>query len=258
MGLTLTVTCLTEVPVFHFQPQLLKLVSVHTMLNIVMWTYMLRMGLYALLPYTGSAWAVLPVELLHGVTFGCGWSAGTITSKRVAPPGLEATMQGIFQGLYFGVGQGLGALIGGLLKQRHGGQAMFALCSGIVLAGWLLCVVAEQATLHLGKAGAHCSSGSHGSILDSLQQPWRQLQQGAPAAAAGRLRALLRKLRGRFMSDSVGVTGSDTTGWSLPASIKERLRQQKYAELASKDSGPDLQRYWQGCGVDAVNDADMQ
>jgi hypothetical protein len=28
-----------------------------------------------------------------GVTFGCGWSAGTITSKRVAPPGLEATMQ---------------------------------------------------------------------------------------------------------------------------------------------------------------------
>jgi hypothetical protein len=48
MGLTLTVTCLAEVPVFHFQPQLLKLVSVHTMLHIVMWTYMLRMGLYAL------------------------------------------------------------------------------------------------------------------------------------------------------------------------------------------------------------------
>jgi hypothetical protein len=48
MGLTLSVTCVAEVPVFHFQPQLLKLVSVHTMLHIVMWTYMLRMALYAL------------------------------------------------------------------------------------------------------------------------------------------------------------------------------------------------------------------
>lgn len=37
--------------------------------------------------------AVLPVELLHGITFACGWGAGTINSKRVAPPELAATMQ---------------------------------------------------------------------------------------------------------------------------------------------------------------------
>jgi chromodomain-helicase-DNA-binding protein 1 len=43
--------------------------------------------------------AVLPVELLHGITFACGWGAGTINSKRVAPPELAATMQGIFQGM---------------------------------------------------------------------------------------------------------------------------------------------------------------
>eukprot|EP00878_Enallax_costatus_P041407 GHUV01048165.1.p1 GENE.GHUV01048165.1~~GHUV01048165.1.p1 ORF type:complete len:139 (+),score=18.04 GHUV01048165.1:44-460(+) len=64
MGLTLTVTCIAEVPAFHYQPQLLKMVSVHTMLHIVMWAYVVRLGLYALLPYVGSAWAVLPAELL--------------------------------------------------------------------------------------------------------------------------------------------------------------------------------------------------
>lgn len=37
--------------------------------------------------------AVLPIELLHGITFACGWGAGTINSKRVAPPELAATMQ---------------------------------------------------------------------------------------------------------------------------------------------------------------------
>jgi hypothetical protein len=63
------------------------------MLHIVMWTYFIRLGCYALLPYAHTPYAVLPVELLHGITFACGWGAGTINSKRVAPPELAATMQ---------------------------------------------------------------------------------------------------------------------------------------------------------------------
>lgn len=55
---------------------MLQVISEATMLHVVLWTYMLRMGLYALLPYAGSPWAVLPVELLHGITFACGWGAG--------------------------------------------------------------------------------------------------------------------------------------------------------------------------------------
>jgi hypothetical protein len=63
------------------------------MLHVVLATFCLRLACYALLPLCGSPWAVLPVELLHGITFACGWGAGTIHCKRVAPPGLEATMQ---------------------------------------------------------------------------------------------------------------------------------------------------------------------
>jgi hypothetical protein len=48
------------------------------MLHAVLCAYVLRLGLYALLPYAGSPWCVLPVELLHGITFACGWGAGTI------------------------------------------------------------------------------------------------------------------------------------------------------------------------------------
>jgi hypothetical protein len=164
--------------------------------------------------------------------------------------------QGIFQGLYFGVGQGLGALIGGLLKQRHGGQAMFALCSGIVLAGWLLCVLAEQATAHFGNAADRSSNddtvGSSGSSsiaskLCSEQQPRRQGRQGSPAQAAGWLRALLDMARNR-----INGSGNEAclAGSSSSASSRVQLRQQKYAELASKDSGPDLQRQLEGCCED--------
>ena len=55
--------------------------------------YVLRLALYALLPYAGSVLWVLPVEVLHGVTFACGWGAGTVNCKTLAPPGLAATMQ---------------------------------------------------------------------------------------------------------------------------------------------------------------------
>lgn len=57
-------------------------------------TYVLRMLLYALLPALPSVWWVLPIETLHGITFACGWGAGTVCCKQMAPHGLAATMQG--------------------------------------------------------------------------------------------------------------------------------------------------------------------
>lgn len=152
MGLTLTFTCMAEVPVFHYQGAILRHISVHTMLHVVLCTYALRLMLYALLPLSPSPWVVLPVELLHGITFGCGWGAGTINSKRVAPPGLGATMQGIFQGLYFGLGQGLGGLVGGLLKHRLGSQAMFLTCSGAAFS----CMHLQHKTQPINPAPLPC------------------------------------------------------------------------------------------------------
>ena len=38
-------------------------------------------------------WAVLPIELLHGITFAINWSALTAHATRVAPPGFASAMQ---------------------------------------------------------------------------------------------------------------------------------------------------------------------
>ncbi|KAF8067258.1 acyl-protein thioesterase 1 [Scenedesmus sp. PABB004] len=175
MGLTLTVTCMAEVPVFHLSGALLARVRPQVVLHAVVATYALRLGLYALLS-SRHVLLVLLIEPLHGITFGAGWGAGTVLAKRVAPPGLEATCLSLFQSSYFGVGSGLGALVGGLLKRRLGGRAMFAASAALVTAGWAVCGAAELAC-------RTCAAGRE-----------------APAA--------------------------------------ERLA--KYAELASKDSGPDL------------------
>lgn len=38
------------------QGTVLRYISVHTMLHMVMWTYGIRLGLYALLPYAHTPW----------------------------------------------------------------------------------------------------------------------------------------------------------------------------------------------------------
>jgi hypothetical protein len=154
--------------------------------------------------------------------------------------------QGIFQGLYFGVGQGLGALIGGLLKQQHGGQAMFALCSGIVLAGWLLCVLAEQATAHFGNAGEQCSNDTAGRSGDSSSTASKLCVEQPGTRVAGKLRLLLDMARSRIYGSSGNEAGLARVSSSGCRPSRGLTRQQKYAELASKDSGPDLQRHLEG------------
>jgi hypothetical protein len=82
-----------EIPAFHYQGLLLKYIDLSSMLHVVQLAYVLRLALYAMLPWAGSPAWVLPVELLHGICFGLGWGCGTVQCKRIAPSGLEATMQ---------------------------------------------------------------------------------------------------------------------------------------------------------------------
>jgi len=84
-----------------------------------------------------NVWLILPVELLHGITFGLTWSVGSKKCSIISPPGLEATTQSVFQGLMFGLGYGLGGLIGGQVYELRGPSTAFAVEFGITLFGWI-------------------------------------------------------------------------------------------------------------------------
>lgn len=89
------ITCIAEVPAFQLQDRLLDRWGVTAVLDLVQAVYALRLALYALLPFAGPIciYLVLPVEVLHGITFACGWGAGTVNCKQLAPAGLAATLQ---------------------------------------------------------------------------------------------------------------------------------------------------------------------
>eukprot|EP00884_Botryococcus_braunii_P022280 jgi/Botrbrau1/8736/Bobra.0090s0011.1 len=107
MGITVTVTCISEAPAFFCNRLAApKKWGISRVLHMVVGCYLLRLWLYTQLASWGTPWAVLPIELLHGLTFGCGWAAGTVNSARISPPGLQATTQAIFMSLYQGPGLG--------------------------------------------------------------------------------------------------------------------------------------------------------
>jgi predicted MFS family arabinose efflux permease len=141
MGLSITVTCLAEVPVFHFSGSIIKRLGVCGSADLVLAAFVVRLVAYSTMSTWPTVWLVLAVEPLHGLTFGLAWATGTAFAKSAAPPGLEATMQGAFQSTYFGLGTGLGGLVGGYTYQWLGPAGCFAVAAAGVLAGWLLAYV---------------------------------------------------------------------------------------------------------------------
>ena len=125
--------------VFHFAMPILSWVGERPMIHVVFGAFTLRFLWYGLLGtrLLPSPWAVLPAELLHGITFACAWTVGCLIAKRCAPPGLSSTFQGIFQCIYFGIGLGIGSILGGWIYfYGNGARTVFRATCGIMLACW--------------------------------------------------------------------------------------------------------------------------
>jgi len=145
MGVTVLVTCATEVPAFFFAGALVERFGAGRVLSAAALALAARLaGYWALPSLARSPWAVLPLEALNGVTFGCGWAAGTARAASLAPPGLAATAQAAFAAVYGGLGAGLGSLAGGVVRSRAGGaRRVFAAAAAVVALAWAAAAAAE-------------------------------------------------------------------------------------------------------------------
>ncbi|KAJ9531752.1 hypothetical protein QJQ45_021900 [Haematococcus lacustris] len=139
MGVLLFVDCAAETPIFYYQDKVMLLLSPYATMNLAVGAMVVRLLLYGLVPHIpgASAWALLPIELLQGLTVAGTWSAITVLSSRLAPPGLVATMQGLSFAVLAGLGAGLGGLTGGLLlSTQMGWTVMWCTCCGLVALVW--------------------------------------------------------------------------------------------------------------------------
>jgi len=151
IGFAWGVGATTEVPTMWASRHILARLGVRGTFLVVVGLYALRMLLYGLLP---SAWWVVPVNLLHGVSFTLLWVSSVTFGDTNAPPGMRATGQGVVNGVLFGLAAIVGAPLGGFLYDAVGPSAMY-LSYAVMLTALL---VVLMVTLKGGQMEAEISS----------------------------------------------------------------------------------------------------
>lgn len=132
MGLSLSVATVSEVAVFFYAERLLARWGTVRVMAFSLAVLALRLLAYSFI--NEPAW-VLVVQLTHGLTFSAMWVAAVAHAKKLAPPGLGATAQGLLNGVYFGVSGAAGAAVGGFLYQTAGPFVMYRWAGVWVLVG---------------------------------------------------------------------------------------------------------------------------
>jgi MFS transporter, PPP family, 3-phenylpropionic acid transporter len=141
MGLSLTISTLSELPVMFFGDRLLRHFQARGLLVLGMVIIGVRVLLYAAF---NSPIAILFLQLMHGCTFPAIWIAGVSYAHEIAPSGLKATAQGLFSAMMMGIGAGLGGLLGGLLIGSIGGRGMYLVFGALVLVSVAFFTLVER------------------------------------------------------------------------------------------------------------------
>ncbi|KAL3797719.1 hypothetical protein HJC23_000264 [Cyclotella cryptica] len=135
-GLTVAVTVLFELPIFHFAPNILKrMKSPVWMFQLGCLAYVVRVIGYSMIPESHAPWVLL-FEPLHGVTIGFVLTGSVAFVDSLMPKGYESSGQG-FLSTVMGLGQFVGLCIGGLLE----GRVLYRVLAGIVSLGGIILAV---------------------------------------------------------------------------------------------------------------------
>ncbi len=122
MGVSLTVSTVSELPVWFFANRLMERLGTRKVLVLSLLACAAQGFGYSLMV---DPLVVLPIQLLHGLAFSASWAAGVAFSGEIAPKGMGGTAQGVFSAVSFGFRSALGAFIGGLLFDTAGPAAAF-------------------------------------------------------------------------------------------------------------------------------------
>ncbi|KAH3758520.1 MFS transporter [Pelomyxa schiedti] len=130
MGVMIAMSIMSEVPVFYFSPQLISRLGYDKMIIIAHGAVIIRLLAYTLI---GTATLALGIQLLHGLTFACMWAAAVVHANALAPPGQEATLQGLLTASFTGLGSATGSILGGIIFQNLGPILLYRMAAAVVV-----------------------------------------------------------------------------------------------------------------------------
>jgi Na+/melibiose symporter-like transporter len=132
-GLTVVVTVIFEIPIFHYAPKILLAFGYQSMQKVACIAYITRVIGYTFIP-RDKMYLVLFLEPLHGVTYACSKTATVQMASEITPEGYEASIQGIIS-MITSFGSVLGVCLGGWIEDHYSDILLYRLYALVVFVG---------------------------------------------------------------------------------------------------------------------------
>ena len=142
IGYGLSLQGLCEIPFFYFSAWIIARWGLKKVLLITILSTALRLFLYG---WVDSYKWVLPIELLHGISWSLFWVVSVEFVERLVPAQWLATGQSLLYAAYYGIGAIAGNLWAGyLLDAGSALPSVFQLNIGFVILAFLLSLIAVR------------------------------------------------------------------------------------------------------------------
>jgi PPP family 3-phenylpropionic acid transporter len=150
MGIALSLSIFSELPLLFFANRLIRRLKAGGLLMLGMVAMGVRLLLYTVFNFPLG---VLFFQLFNGLTFPAIWVAGVSFADEHAPPGMSATAQGLFGAMVFGFGAAAGGFLGGPLLEGIGGRGLYLVFGLIVLVSVGVIAVVDRYVSCAPRAG---------------------------------------------------------------------------------------------------------
>jgi predicted MFS family arabinose efflux permease len=139
-GACTAASILSCLPVFYYSEHLLVKHGHFRLIHIAQWTCVIRLLLLSMLNPTSphSAYAILGIQLLHGLNFALFWSAAVDALFKLAPKGLTSSCLSTLNVMYFTLSGSAGNLLWGYIYSELGSMSLLYLGGAVVLSCMLL------------------------------------------------------------------------------------------------------------------------
>jgi len=113
---------ISEIPLIFFSGRIMARIGTKRLFALGLIGVAVRLTCFS---FVSSVWQLIPLQLLHALTFGAYHTASVNFVSRLAPPHLKSTAQTVFAALTGGLGGIFGGIIGGWVAETFGYVALY-------------------------------------------------------------------------------------------------------------------------------------
>jgi len=135
---------LSEIPIIYFSHRIMRRIGVRNLFALGLLGCMVRLIAFS---YATHVWHVVPLQLLHALTFGAYHTASVTYVSRIVPVHMKASAQTVFAALSGGLGGLCGGAIAGLVAETWGFAVLYRSFGFIALAGLVILLAAVPKVL---------------------------------------------------------------------------------------------------------------